>query len=150
MTKRKHLTRLILGVYDTTIDAIVIGLVLMMLVVLVFAFVDVLVTLLHLIPTLHTTALDAGDFRDMVTSVLDVFVVIELFSTFIEYVRERRIRLSPLIDVTTVFVLREMLIKVYAKAFSTHELLVLALLLIVLVVARSIAGRFPPRSRADE
>lgn len=143
MTK-KHLAQLILSVYDTTIDVIVIGLVLMMLVVLVFAFVDVLVTLLHLIPTLHSMGLDAGDFRDMVTSVLDVFVIIELFSTFIEYVKERRIRLSPLIDVTAVFVLREMLIKVYAKAFDTHELLVLALLLLVLVVARSIAGRFPP------
>lgn len=66
MTK-KHLAQLILSVYDTTIDVIVIGLVLMMLVVLVFAFVDVLVTLLHLIPTLHSMGLDAGDFRDMVT-----------------------------------------------------------------------------------
>ena len=148
--KEQNLRRLILGVYDATIDAIVIGLVLMMLVVLGFAFVDVLITLLHLIPTLKTTALDAADFREMVTSVLDVFVVIELFSTFIDYVKERRIRLSRLIDVTTVFVLREMLIKVYAKAFSTHELLVLALLLFVLVVTRSIAGRFPPRSTRED
>ena len=148
--KEQNLRRLILSIYDAAIDAIVIGLVLMMLVVLGFAFVDVLITLLHLIPTLHTTALDAGDFREMVTSVLDVFVVIELFSTFIDYVKERRIRLSRLIDVTTVFVLREMLIKVYAKAFSTHELLVLALLLFVLVVTRSIAGRFPPKSPRED
>ncbi|WP_329742001.1 phosphate-starvation-inducible PsiE family protein [Dyella sp. A6] len=145
----KNLRRLILGAYDTTIDIIVIGLVLTMLVLLVFAFVDVLITLLHLIPTIRGGALDEGDFRDMVTSVLDVFVIIELFSTFIDYVKERRIRITRLIDVTAVFVLREMLIKVYAKAFSTNELLVLALLLLVLVIARSVTGRFPPKSRDE-
>lgn len=144
--REKQLRRLILGVYDTVIDVIVSGLVLIMLVVLVFAFVDVLITLFHLIPTLHSTALEPTDFRELVTSVLDVFVIIELFSTFIDYVKQRRIRLTRLIDVTAVFVLREILIKIYAKAFSTHELLVLALLLFVLVIARSIAGRFPPRS----
>jgi len=147
--KERNLRRLILGAYDTTIDVIVIGLVLMMLVLMVFAFVDVLITLMHLIPTIRGGALDEGDFRDMVTSVLDVFVIIELFSTFIDYVKERRIRITRLIDVTAVFVLREMLIKVYAKAFSTNELLVLALLLLVLVVARSVTGRFPPKSHGD-
>lgn len=147
--KEKNVKRLILHIYDMTIDAIVVGLVLMMVVTLVFAFIDVLVGLIHLVPTLRSATLNDVEFRDLVTSVLDVFVIIELFSTFIDYVKVRRIRLSMLIDVTAVFVLREMLIKVYGKSFSTNELLVLALLLIVLVVARSIAGRFPPKAQED-
>lgn len=141
--------RLILRVYSAAIDALVIGLVLMMLVTLGFAFVDVLVGLIHLFPTLRNASLDERDFRDLVTSVLDVFVIIELFGTFIDYVRVRRIRLFLLIDVTAVFILREMLIKVYGKSFSTQDVLVLALLLMVLVVARTIAGRWPPKTQHD-
>lgn len=139
--------QLILRIYDITIDVVVIGLVLMMLVTLGFAFIDVLRGLYQLLPTLKTATLDDVQFRDLITSVLDVFVIIELFSTFIQYVKVRRIRLSMLIDVTAVFILRDMLVTLYSKTFETPQLLVLALLLIVLVIARSITGAFPPKSR---
>ena len=100
-------------------------------------------------PTIKTTELDASEFRDLVSSVLDVFVIIELFSTFVQYVKVRRVRLSMLIDVTAVFVLRDMLVTLYGKTFETSHLMVLALLLIVLVIARSITGFFPPKSWKD-
>ncbi|AWN14992.1 phosphate-starvation-inducible PsiE family protein [Salinisphaera sp. LB1] len=137
----------IMRVYDVAIDVVVIGLVLVMLVTLGFAFFDVMAGLFRLLPTMKSAELDAADFRDLVSSVLDVFVIIELFSTFVQYVKVRRIRLSMLIDVTAVFVLRDMLVTLYGKTFDTSHLLVLALLLIVLVIARSITGFFPPRPR---
>lgn len=139
--------QVILRLYNTTIDGVVIGLILMMLITLAFAFIDVLMAMAHLVPTWRTTTLQDVEFRELVSSVLDVFVIIELFSTFVDYVKVRRIRLSMLIDVTAVFILRDMLIKLYAKTVSTEELLVLAVLLIVMVIARSITGRFPPRAR---
>ena len=139
--------KLILRAYDRVIDAIVIGLVLMMLVTLCFAFAEVLVGLIHLVPSLGRAHFVDADFRDLITSVLNVFVIIELFSTFISYVRIKRIRLSMLIDVTAVFILREMLVKLYAQSFAGQELMILASLLIVLVIARSITGRFPPTPR---
>jgi uncharacterized membrane protein (DUF373 family) len=134
-------------IYDATVDVIVYGLILLMLATLIFAFVDVLVDIVHLIPSLAKIKLDDNEFRDMVVSVLDVFVVIELFSIFINYVKVHRIRLSLLIDVTAVFILREMIIKIYSKSVSTEELLVLAVLLVVLVIARSITGRFSPKEQ---
>ncbi|MEJ2397404.1 MAG: phosphate-starvation-inducible PsiE family protein [Gammaproteobacteria bacterium] len=135
--------------YDITIDVIVYGLILLMLATLIFAFIDVLVDIIHLIPGLTKIKLDDVEFRDMVVSVLDVFVVIELFSIFINYVKTHRIRLSLLIDVTAVFILREMIIKIYGKIAATEQLLVLALLLIVIVSARSITGRLPPKSNPN-
>lgn len=132
--------------YDVTIDVIVYGLILLMLATLIFAFVDVLVDIVHLFPSLARIKLDDAEFRDMVVSVLDVFVVIELFSIFINYVNTHRIRLSLLIDVTAVFILREMIIKIYGKHVSTEELMVLAVLLVVMVIARSITGRFHPKN----
>jgi len=132
--------------YDITIDVIVYGLILLMLATLVFAFLDVLVDIIHMFPSLTKIKLDDAEFRDLVVSVLDVFVVIELFSIFISYVKMHRIRLSLLIDVTAVFILREMIIKIYGKHVSKEELLVLAVLLVVMVVARSITGRYSPKT----
>jgi len=144
--KLSDLKQMIQRAYDMTIDVIVYGLILLMLATLIFAFVDVLVDIVHMIPGISKIKLDDAEFRDMVVSVLDVFVVIELFSIFINYVNTHRIRLSLLIDVTAVFILREMIIKIYGKHVSTEELMVLAVLLVVMVVARSITGRFSPKS----
>jgi len=147
--KNKNLNevkQIIQRAYDITIDVIVYGLILLMLATLVFAFLDVLVDILHMFPSLTKIKLDDAEFRDLVVSVLDVFVVIELFSIFISYVKMHRIRLSLLIDVTAVFILREMIIKIYGKHVSKEELLVLAVLLVVLVIARSITGRYSPKT----
>lgn len=132
--------------YDKIVDVIIAGLLLIMLATLVFAFADVAATVVHLAPGLTRIALDDVEFRDLVTSVLDVFVVIELFGTIIGYVRYHRVRLSTLIDVVAVFILRDMLIKIYAASFPTNTLLVLATLLIVMVVARTITNYFQPKS----
>lgn len=135
--------------YDTTLDIIVYGLILLMLATLIFAFVDVVFDIVHLFPDLARIKLDDKEFRELVVSVLDVFVVIELFSIFINYVKTHHIRLSLLIDVTAVFILREMIIKIYSKTAATEQLLVLALLLVVMVIARSITGRLPPKASPE-
>ncbi|MBI1424721.1 MAG: hypothetical protein GC149_14845 [Gammaproteobacteria bacterium] len=142
----KDMKQVIQRAYDTTIDVIVYGLILLMLATLVFAFIDVVVDIVHLIPSLSKIKIDDGEFRNLVVSVLDVFVVIELFSIFINYVKMHRIRLSLLIDVTAVFILREMIIKIYGKSDSSTDVLVLAILLVVMVITRSITGRFSPKS----
>lgn len=145
MSRQGDVKHWILGIYDRTIDVIVIGLVLMMVVVLIFAFLDVLTNLVHLIPDLRAKQVADAEFRDMVANVLDVFVVIELFSTFTNYVRTRHVRISPLLDVTIVFALRELLVKLYAASFSTDKLIGLCLIVIILVIARSIANRYSPQ-----
>jgi uncharacterized membrane protein (DUF373 family) len=76
----------------------------------------------------------------LVERVLDVVILIELFNTFMEYARTRHIRLSNLLDVTIVFALRETLIQLYAQVFSAADLLTLCVLVIVLVIARRVAG----------
>lgn len=140
----------ILNIYDRAVDGVMIGLVLLMLVVLVFAFLDVISNMVHLIPGLRGGGLEEREFRDLVGNVLDVFIVVELFSTFTGYIRTRHVRLSALLDVTIVFALRETLLKLYAESFATNQLIALCLIVIMLVVARSITGRFPPAKPATE
>jgi uncharacterized membrane protein (DUF373 family) len=80
--------------------------------------------------------------------VLDVVILVELFNTFMEYARTRRIRLSNLLDLTIIFALREILIQLYAQIFSPANLLTLCVLVIVLVIARSIAAGFSRETKA--
>lgn len=141
---RAHWRSLIFRVYDISVDAVILGIIPLMLVALGFAFVEAVASTIHLIPDFSPEAMDAFTLRVLVEQILDVVILIELFNTFMDYARTRRIRLSILLDVTIVFSLREILIKVYAQKFLSTDLAALCLLIIVLVIARSITIRFSP------
>jgi uncharacterized membrane protein (DUF373 family) len=139
---------LVFRLYDRAVDLIILGVIPLMLIALLFAFSEAVIGTTHMIPLLHsfstddTVSPDEVALRMLVARVLDVVILIELFNTFMEYARSRHIRLSNLLDVTIVFALREILIKLYAQNFSSTDLLALCVVVIVLVVARSIAARF--------
>ena len=143
----KRAKPLILRLYDLIVDGIIIGSVLLMLVALLFSFFDVVDITAHIAAHLHPLTTDEETFRSLVTNVLDIFIVIELFSTFTGYARTRHIKLSPLLDVTIVFALREILIKLYANAFAIKDLIGLCLVVIILVMARSMSVNFSPLKR---
>lgn len=147
---RQHWRSLIFRGYDRAVDAVIIGVIPLMLLALGFAFVEAVISTIHMIPLLRPAALDAADLRVLVESILDVVILIELFNTFMDYARTRRIRMSTLLDVTIVFSLREVLIKLYAQKFSSRELVALCIVVIVLVVARSITTKFPPPNPGRE
>lgn len=138
---------LILRIYDRTIDVIVIGLVLVMIIVMAFAFFQVALDVWGLVPSLKANMVSEEDFRNLIVNVLDVFILIELFATFTSFVKTRTVRLTQLLDVAIVFSLREMLVKLYANVFSTEQLIGLCVIVILLVIGRSLTGRLPPRSK---
>ena len=137
---------LILRIYDRAIDVVIIGLVLVTIVVMGFAFFDVLVNVWRLIPDLRSSTVDAGEFRDLIVTVLDVFVLVELFNTFTGYVRTHHVRLTQLLDVTVVFALRELLVMLYAKSLAPEKLIGLCIVVILLVLARSLTSWVSPHS----
>lgn len=140
----RRIKPLILRLYDLIVDGIIIGSVLLMLVALLFSFFDVLDVTAHIAVHLHSLASNEETFRSLVANVLDIFIIVELFATFTGYARTRHIKLSPLLDVTIVFALREILIKLYANAFAVRDLVGLCLVVIILVMARSLSVNFSP------
>lgn len=140
---------LTLRLYDLIVDVIIIGSVLLMLIALLFSFFDVLDITAHIGLHLHPFTTDESTFRSLVENVLDIFIVIELFSTFTGYARTRHIKISPLLDVTIVFALREVLIKLYANAVDIKELIGLSIIVIILVMARSLSVKFSPSTSLD-
>jgi uncharacterized membrane protein (DUF373 family) len=142
------LRRIVFRLYDRVVEIVILGVIPLMLIALAFAFVEAVIGTTHMIPLLHATVADDATAPDevalrmLVERVLDVVILIELFNTFMEYARTRHIRLSNLLDVTIVFALREILIKLYAQVFSGTDLLALCVVVIVLVIARWIMTSF--------
>ena len=136
-------------IYDHAVEFIILGIIPLMLIALAFAFTQALISTFGMWPLIRGATPDASALRNLVERVLDVVILIELFNTFMEYARTRRIRLSNLLDVTIVFALREILIQLYAQVFSPANLLTLCVLVIVLVIARSISASFSREVRRD-
>jgi len=82
--------------------------------------------------------------RNLVIDVLSVFVLIELFRTFTDYLEFHRIRLRVLAEVGIAFILREIFIGLYNHSIGWPEILALTALLAVLVGARITAVMFQP------
>ncbi len=139
--------RVVFQVYDRAVEVVILGVIPLMLVALAFAFIQALIATYEMLPFIKNVTPDEGALRVLVERVLDVVILIELFNTFMEYARTRIIRMSNLLDVTIVFALREILIQLYAQVFSATDLLTLCALVIVLVIARSIAVGFSKERR---
>jgi uncharacterized membrane protein (DUF373 family) len=83
--------------------------------------------------------------RELVIDVLSVFVLIELFRTFTDYLEFHRVRLRVLAEVGIAFILREIFIGLYDHSMHGTEILSLTALLAVLVTARIAAVQFQPK-----
>ena len=126
--------------YGTIIDVIVVFLILVMLVTLGVAFIGVLYDLYEALSNLrHEVAI-----QTLVISILSVFVLIELFRSFTDYLEFHRIRLRVLTEVAIVFVLRDVFIGLYSHTLQWQDLLALGFLLAVLIAGRMVAVQFGP------
>jgi uncharacterized membrane protein (DUF373 family) len=88
--------------------------------------------------------------RQLVIDVLSVFVLIELFRTFTDYLEFRRVRLRVLAEVGVAFVLREIFIGLYDHSLNWTEILAFSVLLAVLVTARIAAVQFQANEKSTE
>jgi uncharacterized membrane protein (DUF373 family) len=88
--------------------------------------------------------------RELVIDVLSVFVLIELFRTFTDYLEFHRVRLRVLAEVGIAFILREVFIGLYDHSMEWSKILAVAALLAVLVTARIAAVQFQPPVNAKE
>ncbi|AKB28615.1 hypothetical protein MSSIT_1896 [Methanosarcina siciliae T4/M] len=88
-------------------------------------------------------SLESG-FNHMVTSVLTVFIVIDLFKAFVDYHEHDRIKLTDITDATILIVLREIAVGLYSQKFGYEFILSLAVLLLVLGIIRVLAVKYSP------
>ena len=148
----------VLQMYGSFLDAIVTALVFIMMLTLLGAVaglvLDFIAAATAFQGAVHTHTLAHGVVdemdRELVIDVLSVFVLIELFRTFTDYLEFHRVRLRVLTEVGIAFILREIFIGLYDHSMNWPEILALATLLAVLVTARIAAVRFQPRPNSQE
>ncbi|WP_440953328.1 phosphate-starvation-inducible PsiE family protein [Methanococcoides sp. FTZ1] len=104
-------------------------------------------TLLDLRFTVFTT-LDVG-FNHMVSSVLTIFILIDLFNTFVDYHEHDRIKLTYVTDATILIVMCEIAVGMYAKEFEAIFIFSLAALILVLGIVRVLAISYSPEDMHD-
>lgn len=86
----------------------------------------------------------------IISDVLTLFVLIELSRSLIEYFDTRRLRMTFIVDAALVFVLREVMIKLFEHKLPPDEIYALSVLILVLAILRAGAVMIPPRARRDE
>jgi uncharacterized membrane protein (DUF373 family) len=86
-----------------------------------------------------------GGFGQIVSNVLTIFVLIDLFKTFVDYREHEEIRLTYVTDATILIVMREIAAGVYAQRFDYQFILGLSTLLLILGIIRALAVKYPPK-----
>jgi len=89
-------------------------------------------------------------FNSLLTDILSMFVVMELFRTILEYFEIHRLRITSIIDGALVFILREIMVGIYQHNMSANETISLVVLLLVMRVIRTLAIVHSPKGFADE
>ncbi len=107
-------------VFDTVISWIINVIILFIIVILVIGLVKTLFTTKTLI---NSNSLSFS-LSHIVADILSFLVMVELFRSFIEYFKAGRIRLHTMIDPSIIFIVRELIVKLYMHQELTGSLLI--------------------------
>jgi len=84
-------------------------------------------------------------FNVIVVNILTFLVIFELFRSFVIYIKIQRFRLSTIIDPAIIYVIRELIIKLYEKQnMSWQSFAILGFVLLCLGITRSLAVKYSP------
>jgi uncharacterized membrane protein (DUF373 family) len=129
-------------IFNTSVKAIVIVMTFFIIAVLVVGLFN---TLLEIKDLLFAKSVGQS-FNVIVINILSFLVMIELFRGFVVYFESHRFRLSTMIDPAIVFVIRELIVKLYGNQDMPWETIAaFGFLLLCLGVIRSLAIRYSPR-----
>lgn len=107
--------------------------------ILLFLTLAIIIGVAQLFLTLGELALNqelASNFLYIISDVLTLFILIELSRSLVEYFNTHRLRMTFIVDAAIVFVLREVMIKLFEHKIAPDELYALSALLLVLTVLR--------------
>ena len=75
-------------------------------------------------------------YSKIISDVLTLFILIELSRSLVEYFNTKRLRMTFIVDAAIVFVLREVMIKLFEHKVTPEEIYALSALLLVLTALR--------------
>jgi uncharacterized membrane protein (DUF373 family) len=127
-------------IFKTIIDLVTI----IILYILILALLSGVINILLQIKSILFGALGGG-FGQIVSSVLTIFVLIDLFKTFVDFREHEEIRITYVTDATILIVMREIAAGIYAQRFDYQFILGLSTLLLILGIIRALDVKYPPK-----
>ena len=94
----------------------------------------------HLYTPLSSIAI-TGTYKYIISDVLSLFILIELSRSLVDYFDSKTIHTHFIIDAVIVFVLREIMIKLFEYKITNEEILALSALLLTLGILRYVASK---------
>jgi uncharacterized membrane protein (DUF373 family) len=126
-------------IFKTIIDLVTI----IILYILILALIAGVINILMDIKSILLGTLGGG-FAQIVSSVITIFVLIDLFKTFVDFREHEEIRITYVTDATILIVMREIAAGVYDQRFDYQFILGLSTLLLILGIIRALAVKYPP------
>ena len=108
-------------------------------VLLIFITLGIIIGVVQLflsLGNLLTTQGLANQYQQIISDVLTLFILIELSRSLVDYFTTHRLRMTFIVDAAIVFVLREIMIKLFEHKITPEELYALSALLLVLSILR--------------
>ena len=131
-----------LFMFDRTVDSIINVLI----VYIIFLLIAGLLKVLYPLNLLFEEYFHAVDLSRTVSDILTFLVMIELFRSFIGYLKVKRIRLHSMIDPAIIFIIRELIVMLYSHTpLAAQTLAGFAILLLALGLVRTMAVVFSPK-----
>jgi uncharacterized membrane protein (DUF373 family) len=121
-----------LAVLNRTI-AVIFG---VMIVVIILAMIIGVVNLFVDIRDLAMEHKLRASYLEIIYDVLTLFVMIELMRSIAEYFNTKRLRMTFIADAAIVFVLREVMIKIFEQKVDPEEMYAMSALIVALTVLR--------------
>lgn len=131
-----------LFMFGRTVDSIINVLI----VYIIFLLIAGLLKVLYPLNLLFEEYFHAVDLSRTVSDILTFLVMIELFRSFIGYLKVKRIRLHSMIDPAIIFIIRELIVMLYSHTPLVAQTLAgFAILLLALGLVRTMAVVFSPK-----
>ena len=82
--------------------------------------------------------------ESLVNNSLSIFILIEIIKSINDYIELKRVRISVVLDISIIILLRELVIGLYQHQISIEFAMLLTGIILILVITRTITLKFSP------
>ena len=84
--------------------------------------------------------------RHLINNALSMFILIEIIKSINDYIYYKRIRISVVLDVSIIILLRELVLGLYQHTISESFAIVITGIIFIMIIARVITIKFSPNN----
>jgi uncharacterized membrane protein (DUF373 family) len=84
--------------------------------------------------------------KHLINNALSMFILIEIIKSINDYIYYKRIRISVVLDVSIIILLRELVLGLYQHTISESFAILITGIIFIMIIARAITIKFSPNN----